>query len=364
MRAALDPRLAGPVCAMKVVPLSATVSDAASTLDLESSGPRKASAARVMRMLETAMGETVAGLLKNPDVIEIRCNADGKIYADWFDRPSDWTGEKISPEMATQVICIVADAVDQIIGASAHTYILDAEFPVQGFRFHGDLPPVVPAPCFNIRKRPPRIISLTEYVEARILTERQREVIVKAVRDRKNILVVGGTKSGKTTLTNAVIDEIRDLHQRVATIEKVLELQIRAKEWHSYRVIEGVHDAAQLVEGCLRVAPDRIIVGEVRGCEINAMLEAWGTGHPGGICTLHSDTATPVQALRRVETLIRKSGQVPIPDLIADTIHIIIPIQAIEQEIDGARRFRRLVGPVVRVLGFEDGKYQFETIDS
>jgi type IV secretion system protein VirB11 len=222
----------------------------------------------------------------------------------------------------------------------------------------------VPAPCFNIRKRPPRIISLAEYVEARILSERQRELIVKAVRERKNILVVGGTKSGKTTLTNAVIDEIRDLHQRVATIEKVLELQIRAKEWHSYRVIEGVHDAAQLVEGCLRVAPDRIIVGEVRGAEINAMLEAWGTGHPGGICTLHSDTAAPVQALRRVETLIRKSGQVPIPDLIADTIHIVIPIQAIEQEIDGARRFRRLVGPVVRVLGFEDGKYQFESIDS
>jgi type IV secretion system protein VirB11 len=150
----------------------------------------------------------------------------------------------------------------------------------------------------------------------------------------------------------------------VATIEKVLELQIRAKEWHSYRVIEGVHDAAQLVEGCLRVAPDRIIVGEVRGNEINAMLEAWGTGHPGGICTLHSDTATPVQALRRVETLIRKSGQVPIPELIADTIQLIIPIQAIEQTLDGARRFRRHVGPIVRVLGFEHGQYQFEALDS
>ena len=141
---------------------------------------------------------------------------------------------------------------------------------------------------------------------------------------------MGGTKTGKTTLTNAIIDEVRDLHQRVATIEKVLELQVRAKEWHSYRVIEGVHEAAQLVEACLRVAPDRIIVGEVRGAEINSLLEAWGTGHPGGICTLHSDTATPIQALRRVETLIRKSGQIPIPELIADTIHLIVPIQAIE----------------------------------
>ncbi len=109
------------------------------------------------------------------------------------------------------------------------------------------------------------------------MSEAQREAIVRAVHERKNILVVGGTKTGKTTLTNAIIDELRDLHQRVATIEKVLELQVRAKEWHSYRVIEGVHEAAQLVEGCLRVAPDRIIVGEVRGAEINC--DARGLGH-------------------------------------------------------------------------------------
>ena len=93
-------------------------------------------------MLETAMGSTIAGLLKDPDVIEIRCNADGKIYADWFDKPSSWTGQGSHPNMATQVVCIVADAVDQIVGAAANRYILDAEFPGQGFRFHGDLPPV------------------------------------------------------------------------------------------------------------------------------------------------------------------------------------------------------------------------------
>src|ERR1700677_2296422 len=89
-------------------------------IELESGAPRKASAARVMRMLETAMGATVAGLLKDPDVIEIRCNADGRIFADWFDRPSDWTGERLSAERASQVICIVADAVDQIVGRSAN----------------------------------------------------------------------------------------------------------------------------------------------------------------------------------------------------------------------------------------------------
>jgi len=329
-------------------------------VDQDGGRARKQSALRVLRMLETAMGPTIAGLLKDPDVIEIRCNADGKIYADWFDKPSSWTGQRLGSDMATQVVCIVADAVDQIVGPAANRYILDAEFPGQGFRFHGDLPPVVPAPCFNIRKRPPRIISLDEYVAAGILSESQRVIIVHAVRERRNILVVGGTKSGKTTLTNAIIDEVRDLQQRVATIEKVLELQVRSKEWHSYRVIEGVHEAAQLVEACLRVAPDRIIVGEVRGAEINSLLEAWGTGHPGGICTLHSDTATPIQALRRVETLIRKSGQVPIPELIADTIHLIVPIQAIEVGTGEARRFRRHIPEVVRVRGFEDGKYAFE----
>lgn len=330
--------------------------------EVDHSGRRRVSALRTLRMLETAMGETVAGLLKDPAVIEIRCNADGRIYADWFDKPSEWTGQRLTPDMCTQVICIVADAVDQIIGPAANKYILDAEFPGQGFRFHGDLPPVVPGPCFNIRKRPPRILSLAEYVAAGILTDPQREAIVRAVHDRRNILVVGGTKTGKTTLTNAIIDELRDLDQRVATIETVLELQVRAKEWHSYRVIEGVHEAPQLVEGCLRVAPDRIIVGEVRGAEINSMLEAWGTGHPGGICTLHSDTATPIQALRRVETLIRKSGQVPIPDLIADTIHLIVPIQAIGEDTAEGRRFRRHVPEVVRVCGYEHGHYQLERV--
>ena len=330
--------------------------------ETDGSGPKKASTLRTLRMLETAMGPTIAALLKDPAVIEIRCNADGKIYADWFDKPSDWTGETLSPELAAQVICIVADAVDQIVGPAAKSYILDAEFPGHGFRFHGDLPPVVPGPCFNIRKRPPRIISLEEYVSAGIMTQAQREAIVSAVHARKNILVVGGTKTGKTTLTNSIIDELKGLHQRVATIENVLELQVRAKEWHSYRVIAGVHDAAQLVEGCLRVAPDRIIVGEVRGAEINSMLEAWGTGHPGGICTIHSDTATPIQALRRVDTLLRKANQVPIPELIADTINLIVPIPAIAYATPEGQRFRRLVPEVVNVLGYENGKYELERV--
>jgi type IV secretion system protein VirB11 len=108
------------------------------------------------------------------------------------------------------------------------------------------------------------------------------------------------------------------------------------------------------------VAPDRIIVGEVRGAEINSLLEAWGTGHPGGICTLHSDTATPIQAMRRIETLIRKSGQVPVPELIADTVNLIVPIQAIESGTAQDRRFRRHIPEVVRVRGFEDGRYVFE----
>src|ERR1700681_4219806 len=144
-------------------------SEAQGPSELEGSGPRKASALRVLRMLETAMGPTIAGLLKDPAVLEIRCNADGKIYADWFDKPSDCIGHMLAPELAAQVICIVADAVDQIVGAAANSYIVDAEFPGHGFRFHGDLPPVVPGPCFNIRKRPPRIISLSEYVSAGIM---------------------------------------------------------------------------------------------------------------------------------------------------------------------------------------------------
>ena len=320
------------------------------------------SAVRTRRMLTSAMGGCVSALLDDPAVIEIRCNSDGRIYADWFDRPASWTGEMLAPDQAAQVICIVADAVGQVVGTSGNTFILDAEFPGSGFRFHGDLPPVVPGPCFNIRKRPPRIISLAEYVAAGIMAPAQEAAVTQAVAERRNILVVGGTKTGKTTLTNAIVDELAGTDTRVATIENVLELQIRAKEWHSYRVIPGVHEAPQLVESCLRVAPDRIIVGEVRGAEINSMLEAWGTGHPGGICTIHSDTATPIQALRRVETLLRKAGQVPIPELIADTIHLIVPIQSLPFTDGGQARFKRLVPEVVEVRGYQDGQYRLHRI--
>lgn len=329
---------------------------------LEARGPQRASQARILRLLEGAIGPTIAALLTDSDVIEIRCNADGKIYADRFESPAAWTGESLSPEQASQVICIVADAVGQIVGPAGNAYILDAEFPVQGFRFHGDLPPVVPGPCFNIRKRPPRIIGLEEYVAAGILTEAQSRAIVAAVHERANILVVGGTKSGKTTLTNAIIDTLAGLEQRIATIENVLELQIRVKEWHSYRILPGIHEAAQLVEACLRVAPDRIIVGEVRGAEINSMLEAWGTGHPGGICTIHSDTATPRQALRRIETLLRKAHQVPIPELIAETIGLIVPIESRLETRPTRAHFRRIVPEVVRVRGFVAGEYVFERL--
>jgi len=101
-------------------------SESQGSSEFEGSAPRRASSLRVLRMLETAMGPTIAGLLKDPEVIEIRCNADGKIYADWFDRPSDWTGQTLAPELAAQVICIVADAVDQIVGPAANSYILYA----------------------------------------------------------------------------------------------------------------------------------------------------------------------------------------------------------------------------------------------
>jgi Flp pilus assembly CpaF family ATPase len=330
-------------------------------VELDGSGLRKASALRVLRMLESAMGLTIAGLLKDPDVIEIRCNADGKIYADWFDGPPAGRVRRLAPDMATQVVCIVADAVDQIVGPAANRYILDAEFP--GHTAFASTAicrrwfPDRASTSASARRAsfPGRICGRRDHDRGSAPNDRARG------HERRNILVVGGTKTGKTTLTNAIIDELKDLHQRVATIEKVLELQVRAKEWHSYRVIEGVHEAAQLVEACLRVAPDRIIVGEVRGAEINSMLEAWGTGHPGGICTLHSDTATPIQALRRVETLIRKSESGALYlSLIADTIHLIVPIQAIEVEPRKADAFRRHIPEVVRVRGFEDGKYGFE----
>ena len=194
---------------------------------------------------------------------------------------------------------------------------------MNGYRFEGILPPVSTSPTFVIRKLASQVYGLDDYAKSGVMTIGQLEVFRDATRERRNIVIAGGTASGKTTLANALIREIvsaADPAERIVILEDTRELQCEAR--NAVQLHTGdVADLTRLVRVTMRLRPDRIIVGEVRGGEALALLKAWNTGHPGGITTVHANSAAA--ALLRLESLIQESGVAPQPRLVAETVDLI-----------------------------------------
>jgi type IV secretion system protein VirB11 len=165
------------------------------------------------------------------------------------------------------------------------------------------------------------VFSLEDYVASGIMTAAEACSLREAVAQRRNILVAGGTSTGKTTLANALLAEIAKTSDRVVLIEDTRELQCRAPNLVALRTKDGVASLSDLVRSSLRLRPDRIPIGEVRGAEALDLLKAWGTGHPGGIGTIHAGTA--LGALRRLEQLIQEAVVTVPRALIAETIDLI-----------------------------------------
>lgn len=271
-------------------------------------------------MLRTAMGVTIQEALGDPAVIEVMVNPDGKL---WVDRHGDGrldSGHRLTAAEAERIIRLIASHVHQECHAA--NPVISAELPETGERFEGLLPPVSPAPCFAIRKPAQVLYRLTDYVDARIMGPLQARALAAAVAGRKNLVVVGGTSSGKTTLVNALLAEVADGGDRVILIEDTRELHCAAEDCVSLRTKPGVASLAQLVRSTLRLRPDRIIVGEVRGPEALDMLKAWNTGHPGGITTLHANSAHA--GLYRLEQLIQETVVTVPRRLIAEAIDIVV----------------------------------------
>ncbi len=274
---------------------------------------------RGARMLRTALGAEIAGWLDDPAVIEVMLNPDGRLWIDRLGEGLAETGALMEPADAERIIRLVAHHV----GAEVHggSPRVSAELPDGGERFEGLLPPVVAGPSFAIRKPAVAVFTLADYVAAGIMDASQALALGVAVRGRKNILVAGGTSTGKTTLTNALLAEVAAGADRVVLIEDTRELQCAAPNLVSLRTKDGVATLSDLVRSALRLRPDRIPIGEVRGAEALDLLKAWGTGHPGGIGTIHAGTA--LGTLRRLEQLIQESVVTVPRALIAETIDVI-----------------------------------------
>ncbi|MET3522099.1 P-type conjugative transfer ATPase TrbB [Mesorhizobium abyssinicae] len=275
--------------------------------------------ARSSRMLRTALGAEIARLLDDPAVVEVMLNPDGRIWVDRLTEGLAETGKVLSAADGERIVRLVAHHV----GAEVHPRSprVSAELPETGERFEGLLPPVVAAPAFAIRKPAVAIFTLQDYVAAGVMTDGQAATLRAAVAARANILVAGGTSTGKTTLTNALLAEVAKGADRVVIIEDTRELQCAAPNLVAMRTKDGVATLSDLVRSSMRLRPDRIPIGEVRGAEALDLLKAWGTGHPGGIGTIHAGSA--IGALRRLEQLIQEAVVTVPRALIAETIDLV-----------------------------------------
>jgi type IV secretion system protein VirB11 len=274
---------------------------------------------RGARMLRTALGPAIALFLEDPEIVEVMLNPDGRLWIDRLACGLVDTGERLSPSDGERIVRLVAHHV----GAEVHpgSPRVSAELPETGERFEGLLPPVVAAPAFAIRKPAVAVFTLDNYVAAGIMRVGQAQTLRAAVADRCNILVAGGTSTGKTTLANALLAEVAKTTDRVVLIEDTRELQCKAPNLVALRTKDGVASLSDLVRSALRLRPDRIPIGEVRGAEALDLLKAWGTGHPGGVGTIHAGSA--LGALRRMEQLIQEAVITVPRALIAETIQFI-----------------------------------------
>lgn len=305
---------------------------------------------RLTAMLASALGEAAGHFLLDESVIEVMLNADGKLWVDRLGEGRSFTGFAIPPADAERVIFIVASSIGAVCNKEAP--LLSAELPVTGSRFQGVLPPITAAPSFTIRKKAIRVFTLEDYVTQGILTPSHAQVLKEAVLGRRNILIVGGTGSGKTTLANAILDEIAKTKDRVVIIEDTQELQCTAEDYLSLRAKDGTASMTELLKATMRLRPDRIVIGEVRGPEALTLLKAWNTGHPGGCATVHADSAA--KGLLRLEQLVQEAGVLNARTLIAEAIHLII---FLSKTATGRR-----AQEVLWVKGLHRDTYSFETV--
>jgi P-type conjugative transfer ATPase TrbB len=303
-------------------------------------------------MLRTAMGPAIAAALADPRIVEVMVNPDGALRVDILGEGRVDTDVRIDAEQVERIVRLVASHARTEIHADRP--IVSAELPPHaegraGERFEGVLPPVSLGPCFSIRKPAERLYALEDYVADGLMSAPAADALRKAVTQRSNILIAGGTSSGKTTLANALLAEMALVDARVILIEDTRELQCPLPDTVALRTRPGVTTMTDLVRSTMRLRPDRIIVGEVRGPEALDMLKAWNTGHPGGIATVHANSA--LAALYRIEQLVQEAVITVPRQLIAEAIDIIVFI--------AGRGSQRRIASIARVsaLDPDSGSY-------
>jgi P-type conjugative transfer ATPase TrbB len=300
---------------------------------------------RLIRKLQEALGDNLCAALNDDEVVEIMLNPDGRLFIERLGEGIAAAGE-LSPASAELIIGAVAHALQSQVDAD-HP-IVSGELPIGGHRFEGLLPPVVAKPAFTIRRHSSLVVPLVDYVRSGAMSQNQADVICGAVGARRNIIISGGTGSGKTTLANAIIGEVarQTPDDRLVILEDTAEIRCAATNAILLHTSDTV-DMGRLLKSSMRLRPDRIVVGEVRDGAALTLLKAWNTGHPGGISTIHSNTAR--SALQRLEQLVAEASQQPMREVIGEAIDLVVSIERTPK----GRKIRDLV----HVEGFRNGQY-------
>ena len=308
---------------------------------------------RRLRVLETCLGRSIMQYMHDDNVTEVMVNPDGRLWLDTFDKGVVSTDVVMEPEDTKRIIYMVADISGQVIDLKVDPS-LQANIPASRLfsncRFQAELPPIVNAPSFNIRKHSKIVITLDDYVRQGAMTEMQRQVILDAIHGKKNIIAAGGTGSGKTTLLNAILAEISTLGDRIVTIEDTKELKCTAENYVALSTTDTV-DMDNLLRKTLRLSPNRIVVGEVRGKEALTLVDAWSTGHRGGCSTVHSDSAH--DTLFRLEDLVSRVSVSSQQAGIARAIDVIVYIER--------RAVSRTIAEVLSIDGWDRERHDYMT---
>ncbi len=302
--------------------------------------PRDETDLRRAAMLKTAFGPVICAALEDESVSEIMANPDGALFIERLGEGRERQSVSMRAGDVERIIRLVASQIGETCDRARP--IVSAELPATGERFEGVLPPVSISPAFSIRKPARREMSLGCWVETEAMTRSQALILEAAIERRENILISGGTSSGKTTLANALLAETAKRGERIVILEDTRELYCVADDVVALRTAPGV-DLQALVKSTMRLRPDRIIIGEVRGGEALDLLKAWNTGHPGGIATVHANSAA--SALSRLEQLTAERAHEIPRALIGEAIDLIIHI--------GRRGPERRVEHILRVDGHD-----------
>lgn len=303
---------------------------------------------RKVAALRQALGPEIASALAEPRVVEVMVNPDGKIWVDRVGEGRRYSGHDLRADDAERILRLLADHSGEVVTRDRPR--VSATLPVTGERFQGEFMPLATAPTFAIRKRPEVVFTLDDYVGDGVMTQAQAMQIRQAVESRENLLIAGGTGSGKTTLANAILAEPGFARDRVVLIEDTAELQCSAADKVALltKRTEPAVTMTDLVRDTLRLRPDRIVIGEVRDGSALDLLKAWNTGHPGGLATIHANSAD--DALSRLEDLIGEATPRIPYRAIAQAVDLIL---FIERTVSGRR-----LGAMRRVLGRIEDSYQ------